>query len=506
MNIKKIISVILLGSLYSCGGGGDSAPEPTPALEPLSIVFNGKTLTTPEDTAINSTLDITLSRTASLTYTTPNPPSHGNVSFYGKNFIYTPNDNFYGIDSFTVQASAEGVSAVGAIEIDVTSVNDMPEVNLSIVGFSESDNPLIITDSSIEVSLSYSDVESSNSDLVVIAKYNGEDIELDLSSETIAFDPFNSNLSGPKSLYVEVSDGNAVSSKEVNFWAAKRFNHNINDDLVYTLLGDTENLERGFRYVLFFDALPYVGVRNAGREALRFYFSDFVGNNNEYLLETINNVFNAVVIEAPLGESTLGVETGVTNENCVGEDSDPNIYCIFDIASNAYDYAASFFGEYYFDNYSVITGINGRGVNSGNINVQPLSDSRDGIDVNSYRRGPNYLVNVLKHEFGHGYSFLDDHYFSDYESYGPDDERWPEYWLYGESRPDTTYVQDPQNVKWKHKFKSETIIAGKDDLSDTSMEGVGIWDGCYHHTEECQRPTSNSIMKGDGRSSLLEYA
>ena len=65
------------------------------------------------------------------------------------------------------------------------------------------------------------------------------------------------------------------------------------------------------------------------------------------------------------------------------------------------------FGESYFDNYSVITGINGRGVNSGNINVQPLSDSRDGVDVNSYRRGPNYLVNVLKHEFGHGYSFLD---------------------------------------------------------------------------------------------------
>ena len=56
-------------------------------------------------------------------------------------------------------------------------------------------------------------------------------------------------------------------------------------------------------------------------------------------------------------------------------------------------------------------------------------------------------MNVLKHEFGHVYSFLDDHYFSDYESYGPDDDRWPTYWLYGESSPDTTYVQDPQNVK-----------------------------------------------------------
>ena len=507
MNIKKIISVALLGFLYSCGGGGgDSTPEPTPAPEPLSITFNDKSVTTPEDTEISSSLDITLSRTASLTYTTLSPPSYGNVSFFGKNFTYTPNENFYGSDSFTVRVSSEGVSAEGTVEIDVTSVNDLPEVNLSLVGFSASESPLIITDSFIEVSLNYSDVENSKDNLIVRAKYNGEDIELDLSSETIPFDPFNGNLSGPKILYVEIDDGDAVVSQEVSFWAAKKFNHSVNDDLVYTLVGDTENLERGFRYVLFLDALPDVDVRNAGREALRFYFSDFVGNSNEYLLETINNVFNAVVIEAPLGESTLGVETGFTNENCLGEDVDPNIYCIFDIAQLAYDYAASFFGESYFDNYSVITGINGRGVNSGNINVQPLSDSRDGVDVNSYRRGPNYLVNVLKHEFGHGYSFLDDHYFSDYESYGPDDDRWPTYWLYGESSPDTTYVQDPQNVKWKHKFKSETIIAGKDDLSDTSMEGVGIWDGCYHHTEECQRPTSNSIMKGDGRSSWLEYA
>ena len=78
MNIKKIISVALLGFLYSCGGGGgDSTPEPTPAPEPLSITFNDKSVTTPEDTEISSSLDITLSRTASLTYTTLSPQAMG---------------------------------------------------------------------------------------------------------------------------------------------------------------------------------------------------------------------------------------------------------------------------------------------------------------------------------------------------------------------------------------------------------------------------------------------
>ena len=45
-----------------------------------------------------------------------------------------------------------GVSAEGTVEIDVTSVNDLPGVNLSLVGFSASESPLIITDSFIEVS------------------------------------------------------------------------------------------------------------------------------------------------------------------------------------------------------------------------------------------------------------------------------------------------------------------------------------------------------------------
>ena len=253
MKFKKIISIVLLGLLYSCGGGGggDSTPEPTPAPEPLSMTFNDKAVTTPEDTEISTSLDITLSRTASLTYTTLNPPSNGSVSFFGKNFTYTPNENFYGTDSFTVRVSSEGVSAEGTVEIEVTSVNDLPEVNLSLVGFAASDSPLIITDSLIEISLNYSDVENSKDDLIVTAKYNGEDIQLDLSLETIPFDPFNGNLSGPKKLTVEVDDGDVVIVKEINFWAAKKFNHGVNDDLVYTLVGDTENLERGFRYVLF---------------------------------------------------------------------------------------------------------------------------------------------------------------------------------------------------------------------------------------------------------------
>ena len=54
-------------------------------------------------------------------------------------------------------------------------------MNLSLVGFSASESPLIITDSFIEVSLNYSDVENSKDNLIVRAKYNGEDIELDLS-------------------------------------------------------------------------------------------------------------------------------------------------------------------------------------------------------------------------------------------------------------------------------------------------------------------------------------
>ena len=57
----------------------------------------------------------------------------------------------------------------------------------------------------------------------------------------------------------------------------------------------------------------------AGRDAFKYFIDDFVHNNNPELVKQVNSMFNMVVIESPIGDSTLGIVTGSMDndfENC----------------------------------------------------------------------------------------------------------------------------------------------------------------------------------------------
>ena len=75
--------------------------------------------------------------------------------------------------------------------------------------------------------------------------------------------------------------------------------------------------------------MPSEEVMIAGREALKYFFNEFVHNGNSTLRKTTIDMFNAVVIESPIGESTLGVVTGNDEvyEGCPNPGGDPDIYC-----------------------------------------------------------------------------------------------------------------------------------------------------------------------------------
>ena len=248
--------------------------------------------------------------------------------------------------------------------------------------------------------------------------------------------------------------------------------------------------------------MPSAEVMTAGREALKYFFNEFVHNGNSTLRKTTINMFNAVVIESPIGESTLGVVTGNDEvyEGCPNPGGDPDIYCIVDLKPIIYEYVGKNYTEGYFDNYSVITGIRGRGVNNGDVNIQPLLYASDINDAGTqYQGGPNYLLGVLKHEFGHGYLFAGDHYTSDFTA--EDEDGNPKYDLtykykWTDNSIDISYKTDPLEVQWVHQFKSTTNIPGRDDTSDTSNEAIGYWDGCYSHDTNCHRSSYRSIMNG----------
>lgn len=513
--MKKLLSFLTVILLTACGGGGGGGADQTPIAPPpppLTIDFADSSHSTDEDVQLSTGLSITTNRSANLSYSLTNEPDYGSVSFSGTNFTYTPDANYYGSDEFEVTASAEGVSASAKVSLTINSVNDSPVLEASLIDPSDSEYPFYQSTGKVLINFNYSDVETSKADLSLVVSSNYGEVALsDVGDTTANLDFSSSNFSGPKDIIFQVSDGEISVSTTLKLWSAET-KENSGQDNIYTLWGNTNDSTRGFRYAIVLDAMPDADVLEAGRSALRFFFKDFVHNDNSALKKSVFDAFNVVVIESPLGDSTVGIVTGNENnfEGCPGENSDPDIYCIADLAPLIRQYAESNFSDGYFDNYSVITGVDGRGVNRGNVNIQPLLFVSDiNAAGTQYQRGPNALLSTLKHEFGHGFLFAGDGYTTDFTAVNDDGDplydlsgryRWAENYI------DTSYVQEPLETQWVHQYKSTTNIAGRDDQSDTSNAAIGYWAGCYSHDTYCHRASYSSIMNGMFQTSDERFA
>ena len=98
------------------------------------------------NTPVSVTLEATAPCSSSLTYTELTQPTHGKLTGAAPNLTYTPNDNYYGPDSFTYQAAdASGNSPVATVTITVQSATDTaPVANDAKVAAAE-DTPVPIT-------------------------------------------------------------------------------------------------------------------------------------------------------------------------------------------------------------------------------------------------------------------------------------------------------------------------------------------------------------------------
>ncbi len=506
--MKKLLSFLTVIFLTACGGGGGGGADQTPIAPPpppLTIDFADSSHSTDEDVQLSTGLSITTNRSANLSYSLTNEPDYGSVSFSGTNFTYTPDANYYGNDEFEVTASAEGVSASAKVSLTINSINDVPVIEASLINSDDSEYPLSLTtaEGKLAINLSFSDIESSNADLTLTASADGQTIAVDdIQGSSANLNFSNSFVAGHKTVSLVVSDGESSATSTLNLWAA--FPKAVSgDDNVYTLWGNVSDANRGFRWAVVLDAMPSEEVLLAGRDAFKYFIKDFVHNNNPALVNEVNSMFNMVVIESPIGDSTLGVVTGSQDnnfENCPAENSDPDIYCIRELAPIIRNYANNYFEANYFDNYSVITGIDGRGVNLGNVNIQPLRTAANCNEgCTRYTAGPNGLLSTLKHEFGHGYLNAGDGYISDFIA--TDDDGNPAYDLTGryprqETYIDTSFIQDALKTQWSHQYSSTSSIPGRDDQSDTSTSAIGYWQGCYTHDTYCYRASYDSIMNG----------
>ena len=110
----------VLFCLSSCGGGGGGGSS--------GPVLSSTTFSTNENVALNGTLTATDPGGSAVTFAQGGSPKSGTVSGFtpAGQFVYTPNRNFTGSDSFSVTATdAGGHSTTGTISITVT-VNQPP--------------------------------------------------------------------------------------------------------------------------------------------------------------------------------------------------------------------------------------------------------------------------------------------------------------------------------------------------------------------------------------------
>ncbi len=162
---------------------------------------NNEAVSTEEDTPVSITLTGNDTDGDSLIYSLETGPSHGTLSGSAPNFIYTPNTNFFGSDSFTFKVN-DGITdgALATVSVSVSPVNDPPTVKSDSITTSE--------DTPVSIALTGSDPDGFQLDYSVVN--NPSYGTLSGKAPNLTYTP-NMNFNGTDSFTFKVSDGVADS-------------------------------------------------------------------------------------------------------------------------------------------------------------------------------------------------------------------------------------------------------------------------------------------------------
>ena len=137
------------------------------------------------------------------TYSVNSQPSNGTVTFDGTNFVYVPDANFNGTDSFTYRVTdSAGATSVATATVTVAAVNDAPvAADDTVSGFENND---------ITGQVTATDVDGDT--LVYSADDSGADgtVAMNAATGEFTFTP-DPNFSGQTSFDYTVDDGNGGS-------------------------------------------------------------------------------------------------------------------------------------------------------------------------------------------------------------------------------------------------------------------------------------------------------
>lgn len=523
MHFLRLLSLCIF--LASCGGGGGGGGPSVP----FALTLASNLFSTDEDTQYSASLAASANEIVTLEYLLIETTSNGSLSFSSNaDIVYNPNPNFFGQDEFTYSVTAveKNITRTSTVTITVAAVNDRPEIFITSKASFNKDT--LVFESNPSFDIAYSDVDNNEEDFIFSASIDGNDIPIIFTSTgqgsgTIDLDLTNIQKAGFLSCEINISDGELGSTDSLNTWFISNkqiITVSMDDDksdgfdsgsstdkeyYVYYLVGGGSSFGRT-DYLFVADSLSEDPLDGSSSDLDNFrdaLLSSINALNDSDASEFFTGYFDIVVAEPvnPDGTSLASIETG-----CY--DWDEDVYCIGSDINN------SVFDDLFSDNdlVSVLTTINGRGVNLGNTNIQ-------GIGTRTHY--------TLMHELGHAHGEMGDEYITS-------DDRDVSTWA--DRNVNTTTQSDPNLLKWHHHIDDLFNVPGKDykvcyNYSDGTIfddgedlttcdclyniwdingnltgrnpecEKVGLFEGNYYGEFDNYRPKYWTIMEGG----ILEY-
>ena len=449
MQFLRLFSILIFISSCGGGGGGGGAPD-----VPFALTLAQNSFSIDEDTTYTGSVAASANESVTFEYSLTNSTSNGTLTFsQNASITYSPNPNYFGQDQFTYSVTVveKNITRSSTVNITINSVNDNPEIFITSTANLDKNN--MIFESNPKFSITYSDIDNEDIDLVISASVNQNNVPASFVSTAegvgeVTLDLSSITTAGYLPAEIIISDGNASSSDTFSTWfiADKKIVTVAKDDdksdgfdtgsttdkdyYVYYLIGGGDSFGRT-DYLFVADSLSEDSLDGSSSDVEDFraaLLRSINGLNDSDISEFFAGYFDIVVAEPvnPDGSSLASIETG-----CY--DWDEDVYCI-----GSGDIDMSVFDELFEDNdlVSVLTTIDGRGVNLGNTNIQPIGSRTE---------------YVLMHELGHAHGEMGDEYISD-------DDRDVSFWA--DRNVNTTTQSDPSLVKWRHHINDLMNVAG----------------------------------------------
>ena len=478
-----VISTSLIIAACGGGGGGGGGSSSTP----FFLTATALSFSVNEDDTYNGKVAYSTNGTGTITIQLGVLPSNGQLTLAGSgDFVYTPNADFSGTDSFTFKAyslTETYTSDPATVSITVNAINDIPEL---VFESPPSEKDLLFSENGIvKITATVTDNDSDRDLNTYTATINNISIPVTANKPEASTMPVNADIldfeldvssiidAGYFPASIEVCDADDACSNSM-FRSFFTTNNRIEDKYkVYNLMGSydvySESRRNTDMLIISDSAEDEAGIDEFRRVMLKSINLLLNSSATDYF----EGFFNVMIVE-PINPDGISFVDLTADGDCV--DWSDDIFCWDNEKLSALE--ELLFPNIFPDVTALIPNLDGRGVTSYDYGRPPTMVQ--GISDRTHR--------TFAHELGHAHAYLGDEYSSD----GEREYTTEEITSYTIWDINIGVESDPSSTKWKHFINDLTMVPGYH--STAGQIGTGLFEGSYYSEEGSYRPQQYSIM------------